>query len=211
MTATVTETAQSLEDTIVRLSRLPERKFRQIVDRDLRRREFEDELDTQDALESAALRSSALVDRWLTALLAASKSVEGQLAAKDCDYEADKAQATRTVLRLEALAKKRPLTEKEEAELAGTRDRLLASRQRHFKSRSGTLRFKSGLDEWIIEARGVRDSFRDRLYDTVVVEERNRYAEQLRALKEAIRAHRDSFPPEDDPSEADEKLWQLVS
>src|SRR4051794_39656358 len=110
--------AQTLESTIARLSALPERQFRQVVDRDLRRREDEG----VDEFESAALRSPTLVDRWLTALLAASKSVEGQLAAKDCDFEADKAQFGRTILRFEQLGKKRPLTDKEQAELNDVRD-----------------------------------------------------------------------------------------
>lgn len=212
MTATPT-----LESMILSLSALPEVDFRRVVDRDLRARENREgnreegqRTDQTSALESAALRSPALVDRWLTALLAASKSVEGQLSARKMDYDATKAGLKRKIVNLEYKERTEGLTPEEDEELRDTRDRLLAALERYSKSRSGTLRFKSGLDEWIIEARSLRDGLRDRLYDTVVVEERNRFAQRIRVLEEGIRAHRDSYPDDDDPSDFDEDLWALV-
>lgn len=213
MTATVTDPdARTLEEVIARLSRLPETQFRQVVDRDLRRREDEERgVRTElNELESAALRSPALVDRWLTALLVASKSVEGQLSARKSDYEATKARLLRTIRRLEDKGTAGPLSTADEQKLREARDQLSQAKERYAKTRSGTLRFKAGLDEWVIEARGMRDGLRDRLFDTVVTEERNRLAERNRVLECAIRAHRDAFPSEDDPSEADEELWSLV-
>lgn len=212
---TVMADAPTLEATIDRMARLPEREFRQIVDRDLRRRENEaDEVDADAVmlreLESQALRSPALVDRWLTALLAASKSVEGQLSARKMDYDATKSRLLRTIERLEFQQSHGGLNQQEEERLREARDKMREAKERYSKSRSGTLRFKSGLDEWVIEARNLRDSTRDRLYDTVVVHERNRFAARAQLLEEAIQRHRDAFPEEDDPTDADEELWSLV-
>jgi hypothetical protein len=211
MTVATAPDAPTLESTIKRMAALPERQFRAIVDRDLRRREAEADGDTPlDEIESRALRSAALVDRWLTALLAASKSVEGQLSARKMDYDATKAQLRRQIERLEHKETHGGLTDQEDAELREARDKMLAAKERYSRSRSGTLRFKSGLDEWIVEARGIRDGFRDRLYDTVVVEERNRLAQRVRVLEDGIRVHRDTFPDDDEPTDADEELWALI-
>jgi hypothetical protein len=208
---TVTETADTaLERTTARLLAMNKDKFQAVVDRDLRRRQNPD--DRRAELESRALRTPAVVDRWLAALTGASKSVEGQLAARALDYDAERAELQLLIAQFEdRVAEGGKLSDDDERELRAARRRLFEIRAEYSRSRAGTMRFKSGLDEWIVEATSIRNSLRDRLYDTVVTEERNRLAERVRALEEAIRSHRDAFPEEDEPTDADEDLWNLVS
>lgn len=189
-----------VDDMIQRLQAMDDRTFRNEVDEDLRRpgpsqrRSYE--------TRRAALRSPELVDRWNTTLQQITKSVEGQLASKQEDYE-----AARAALRREAnkLTPGSP-------EWLKNKDEQEALKVEYATERAGKLRFKTGLDEWVVEARALRDAHRATMYDSIVAEERNHYAEELRRLKEAIETHRSQILHDEDyePSSADERLWSCL-
>lgn len=169
---------------IEKIAALPDDDFRVLVDRDLRRENTEE--------EAEALRSPQLVHRWYTVLVAMTKSVDGQLSAKRQDYEAQKARLRGEFVRAEdALAAARARHDK--AQIRGAEEQIRQLRrewaqmsERYSRARAATLRFKSGLDETLVEARLFRDQARDALYTTVVAEERNRLAARVRELEAAL-------------------------
>lgn len=173
---------------VKQIAALSEEDFRSLVDRDLRREDTED--------EAAALRSPELVHRWFTVLVAMSKSVDGQLAAKRQDFEAQKARLKGEFVHAEGLlAEARHGREPEAIYAAENKIRRLRQEwaqmtERYARSRAATLRFRSGLEETIVEARLFRDQIRDVLYDSVVTEERDRLAARVREL-EAVLAQKE--------------------
>ena len=181
---------------------LNDEDFRDLVDRDLRRENTDQ--------EAAALRSPALVDRWYNVLVGMTKSVDGQLAAKKQDYDAQKARYRQQFLDADAaLAAARgddTQVIQVEQKIRGLQQELASMSERFSRSRAATLRFKSGLEETMVEARAIRNTLRDRLFETVVVEERNRLASKLQSLESAILAHK--LEHLEDASDADHKLWQ---
>lgn len=189
MAADVTDVARSL-------MALDYDAFKNEVNADLRPN---DETPNQRA-RHAALRSPMLVDRWFTVLTQMAKSVDGQLAAKTEDYEADKAGIRAKILK-----------EKDPRRVNALRAQLEETKAKYARARAGTLRFKCGLDEALIEARALRDSTRDRLYDTVVADERNRYAARILVLTNAIDEHRHACDIADiTPEDHDERLWAII-
>lgn len=182
-----------LADTFASMSR---DEFRQLVDREMRGR-------ATDA-EAAALRDPRVVNRWYTVLLAMKKSIEGQLAAKRQEFEAQRAQLRQAFAQTEqALADAKLLgdestKEKAEQRLRKLREEHGALVERNAKGRTGMLRFQSGLEETLVDARRIR---------TEMLGDREQLAERVRLLEAAIMAHR---MVEDDPSPADEKLWTLL-
>jgi hypothetical protein len=78
--------------------------------------------------------------------------------------------------------------------------------------KAGALRFKTGLEERLGEARRVLRDLDDPLVNVAdrVVEERNRALVRVALLEDAVRRHRDGFPSDDDPSDADVELWKTV-
>jgi hypothetical protein len=164
---------------------MDEDDFRDLVDRDLRRK--------NTAEEAEALRSPALVDRWYTVLVAMGKSVEGQLSAKRQDLDAQKAKLKQQFFELDAqLEEARRRHDKQWVRDTEEKSRKLRSEwasatERFAKERAATLRFKSGLDETLIEAKLYRDKIRDRLYEHVIAEERNRLATRVRHLESALK------------------------
>ena len=166
------------------IAALNEEDFRELVDRDLRRENTEE--------EALALRSPALVDRWHTVLVSMSKSVDGQLSAKRQDFEAHKARLKSQLLRAdEELGLARADHDRDriadvEKRARKLREEWAAAQERYSRSRAATLRFKSGLEETLVEARLHRDKTRDRLYDTVVSQERNRLATRVRRYESAL-------------------------
>jgi chromosome segregation ATPase len=167
-----------------KIAALSDDDFRSLVDRDLRRE------DTQE--EAQALRSPDLVHRWYTILVAMSKSVDGQLAAKRYDYEAQKAQLRGQFVSAESALAEAKL-HRDTPRVHGAQDRIRELRQdwalmteRYARSRAATLRFKSGLEETLVEARLFRDQIRDVLYESVVTEERNQLARRVRELEDEL-------------------------
>ena len=166
--------------------------FRDFVDRDIR-------MQTSES-EAEALRSPAYAERWLTTLNVMQRSIEGQLAAKQEEFLAERARLRRLLRR-----------EVDENDRSRLQDQLDALQETHSRDRAKKLRFKTGLDEALVEARAVVDALRGSQYDSIVSTERNYYAEQRRRLEEAIRLHQAQTTEEDiEPSEYDEQLWAVI-
>jgi hypothetical protein len=167
--------------------------FKDFVDRDIRGH-------TTQA-EAEALRSPALAERWLTTLTMMQRSIEGQLAAKQEEFQAERARLRR---------ERRRLTDPDQIDR--TDDVLDRLQENHSRDRAKKLRFKTGLDEALVEARAVVDALRGHKYDSLVADERNYYAEQRRLLEEAIRLHQAQMLAEGiEPGEHDEKLWEALT
>jgi hypothetical protein len=169
---------------------LPEPEFRRLIDQDTRGK--------APTRVSAELRQPECVPRWYQTLIGMQKSVEGQLAAKAAESRAAQADYR--------------------AQLEHTSDRSirverLKRESRDESWRAGALRFKSGLEERIIEARQILREMEDPLVAVSdrIVEDRNRALTRVAALEAAIRRHHAEFPPDDEPSEADIELWQTVT
>ena len=167
--------------------------FKDFVDRDIRGH-------TTQA-EAEALRSPALAERWFTTLMMMQRSIEGQLAAKQEEFQAERARLRR-LLRSEQVSHVRTQIE----------DQLDRLQEDHSRDRAKKLRFKTGLDEALVEARAVVDALRGHQYDSLVAEERNYYAEQRRLLEEAIRLHQaQTLADGIEPGDHDEKLWEALT
>lgn len=166
---------------IASLRSLSQDDFRRVVDDDIRGRS------SGDVRE--ALRSSGLVDRWVETLESALVSVEGQLAANDADWGAKEA----------------------EFESSGDHVALLAEKAKNDRWRAGALRFRTGVQQTLIEARRLaaaqekESSEVDRL-----TRERDRAMARAFMLEDAIRSHKQNFPTEDEPSDNDLDLWKKV-
>lgn len=198
------------------LRALDDVRFRQEVDADLRQIRASDlrkmpeseqrSERTRYDLRRQALRTPELIDRWWMTLQMIAKSVEGQLASMQEDHEAEKATLRAEMAKCPTWAGTIPCCA-EHAEAWETAKAEFA------RNRSGRLRFKTGLDEWLIEARALRDGLRGSMYDSIVAEERNHYAGVAKALKEAITQHRAEILDDDDPepTEADKKLWACLT
>jgi hypothetical protein len=197
----------TITETLVdELLSMPEDQFRVEVDRDLRREEYDTDGPDRYQARRAALRcrDPQLTERWYTLLLRMACSVDGQLAAMHEDNEAKKASLRSQI-----------------ADAAHNRDdrrsRTLARQWEKQKegfstSRAKLLRFKTGLDEWVIEARMLYDSTRNSMYEQIVAEERNHWAAETSRLRSAIREHQQAILDDDgvDASPADEKLWEAL-
>lgn len=169
------------------LSELSADDFSQIVDSELRAKVPPE--------VAAALRAPANLDRWVAALEEILISVEGQLTVRADDY----------------LARRALLEIRIEDGDAAARPELHLLRSEYFKRRSGTIRFKSGLEERLHEARFLRERALRTPLHRQMTEERNQYALQARRLSEAIAAHRRALEDDDiEPSEADERLWAAL-
>lgn len=182
------------DTTVKQLLAMPEATFRRVIDSDLRGQ--------AEAPVSAALRSDKLVERWYATLSAMSKSVEGQLAARRADADAFFLQTQ------DALSKA------ENSTLANELQRQLTQRQmKDAEWRASTIRFKTGLEETMMEARRLRENLRGGMYDSVVTEERNRALDRVKELEDAIRSHRDHECSDEceDRCWGDDLLWKLVN
>lgn len=200
MTSVGEVTDLELSDAIAELAGWDDETFREEVNADLRFSQAEDD-PVRYRLRRAALRSPDLIDRWYTCLLMIAKSVEGQLAALQEDHEAEKADLRRQMLEAEQTG-----NDKVMFQVQRKREQAKA---RFSRARAGKVRFKTGLEEWVIEARGLRDRLRPSMYDSIVADERNHYAAEALRLRNAIRDHQTTLLSDDtlDPSPADEKLW----
>lgn len=187
-------------------------RFEAYVDQDLRRKKGSDHLTPHDVLLCDALRDPKVVDRWHACLRRISRSIEGQLAQKDVEFQARKARLERASA--EAAQRYRRTDVPDQHRVQDELDRLdleiLSDREAHFDQRSKMLRFKTGLDETISKARGLVDAQRGSQYESLVAEERNHYATRVRELETAIRDHKAHFPADEEPSKSDRNLWSQV-
>lgn len=115
------------------LAALPDERFWLVVDADVKR--SQPRAQPVPAWVAAALRTT-LQERWYTTLRRMLASVDGQLEAKDSDYEAEKAKLA----------------------LRGDERKIEELNVRHFETRSRSLRFRSGLRDSLVEAEGLRNS-----------------------------------------------------
>lgn len=127
-------------DAVDRLLDMNAGQFASVVDKELRGKATPD--------ESTALRSPQVAERWHGTLLAMMKSVDGQLGARRADFMSNRARFTKQLLAAE-------YEERFQLERSWAEQREMFNR-----SRASTLRFKSGLEETIIEARALVDEIK---------------------------------------------------
>lgn len=192
------------------LVELDDEKFRKLVDQDVRRRDGEGDLEL-----AQALRSPALVRRYYTMLVRTLKSVEGQLAARETDYEARRARLKAKLSIAQSQLKSATTDEdrnKAQSKVVNLTAEIETEKSKHLLDRGKTLRYKTGLDMALVEIRSILDGLHDDMYDTIVARERNHYAERCRQLEDAIRQHQTEVlaDDEDEPFEADMKLWSSL-
>lgn len=125
------------------------------------------------------LRGPQVIERLHSTMMSMLKSVEGQLAARSVDYDRVR------------------LRNPQPHDFAQQRDKYM-------KWRAGSLRFKVGLEQALIEIRYLRDPQLNNAALLWAIEQAQATNNRLLA---AIRQHRDSFDPKDDPSDNDEALW----
>jgi hypothetical protein len=172
-----------------RIIDLPQEEFRRLVDDDTRGK--------APASLSAQLRAPDCAPRWYRTLRAMQQSVEGQLASKNSESDA---------VMLEYKAK---------LELLGDDDvqraLIIAEMQRRKARdktwRAGALRFKSGLEDKLLEARQLMP---DDMISERIADERNRALGLVVNLKHAIQRHHDDFPKDEEPSDSDLELWRVL-
>jgi hypothetical protein len=134
---------------------------------------------------ASGLRSPECVERWLMELQRIHTSVIGQLTVRANEYQGRRAQA-------------------------GDSD-VSDLRAEYFLKRASTLRFKSGLESTIAEALFLRDAFRAKPHEAILIDERNTFAKRAARMAEAIAAHRRALEDDDiEPGSADEALWSVL-
>lgn len=176
-------------DTQSLIAAMDDATFRRLLDGVIRKHleELENALGTplpqEDVVE--ALHSPDLIDRSYQVLVLMKRSVEGQLSARKADFARDSAQT--------------PMTQEKFQKLT----------TQYQTWRGGAIRFKGGLEEFLSFTKAARDGLMD--HDVVALKkDRDRYLVGFAALKGAVGEHRNSFPTDDEPSYADEVLWNLA-
>lgn len=132
----------------------------------------------------AQLKTPEVANRCYMALVTMKKNVEGQLAAKRADYNRQRVQF-----------RKNP-------------NKLREAEERWLTWRGGALRFKTGVEELMVEIRGKRSPS-----DWALRAERNEVVIAYENLRQAIAAHRDHVcTAECDEKEcvADVTLWSVL-
>jgi hypothetical protein len=126
------------------------------------------------------LREPQNVERWYWDLIAVKKNIESQLGSRKAYLLASK----------------------------GLSDEQLKEKKQDFYLwKAKILRFKSGTEERIIEARQLRRT--SWLREDVILEERNAALETVSILRSAIYAHQQANRNMD-PTSADQKLWNML-
>lgn len=179
------------------LGTLDDDQFRKVVDSDLRRKQRS----TQDRITEAvaqALRSEHL-DRWHQELSRILASAESQLDGRRHDYERSMAELRR-----------RELTEPDPQVKMEMEDITI----RHHDAQARTTRFVCSVREALVEADELRDSRNRSSESSMVVRERNHYAERAARLESGIRSHRQAILADVTDSEdidpIDTQLWSLL-
>lgn len=211
--------------TVDALLKLTEDQFRAVLDDDLR--------GVAHAVTHRNLRDVAVIDRTWSTCLRIHRSIEGQFAAKNAEADKVRTDFARQVRELEdeiytlerdydvaigdgeeqARRELKAALSEKGAELRTVRRRAAEAGAAHASWRAGAVRFKTGLEEDLVRLRTLRDSYRDRLYDTVVVAERDRLAARVRSLEQAIRAHHQHVCTDacdEDGCPADAALWAAL-
>jgi hypothetical protein len=145
------------------------------------------------------LRQPSVVDRWYDALVSLQKSVEGTIASKQRDFASMMAGFELKMMDAD--------TPKDR--LRVNRD-MRRAQQRHATWKASAVRFKTGLDQRLVEARRLMHTLPSEPHIAQLTSERNDALGRAYLLERAIKQHRDTFPPQVDPSEADQQLWSYI-
>lgn len=144
-----------------------------------------------DEATAESLKDPQTLDRSYLALVTMKKSVEGQLAAKKADY-------VRNVAKTRQEARLRQIEEQ------------------YRQWRGGALRFKSGVETWLMILRQARQQTMPDLSHSLIREldkqERNKFMTAYDQLRSAVAEHRDHICDSSCDAEcvADVKLWQAI-
>lgn len=164
------------------ITEMTDEEFRRLVDDDVRFDSQPQELRDDPTFQRrcSLLRHPDVVPRWFDALIQSKRSIEGQFGAE----------------------KKRLATLHYEVQATPTndslRERMERERLRYTKWKSGALRFNSGLETRIREARSLLPK-----------QDPQMLMEEIVRLRDAIKQHQQGIDP-DDASKADRELWNLV-
>lgn len=144
------------------LAGVSDRQFRDAVDLDLRRR--------APAGVPEALRSPELRERWLTVLTAMHRKTEGTLAGRRQEWLEYVACYGRDLGAL--INKHRQTRGDERRQIWHQINELKAERQtreaEYRRLKAGSIRFKTGLEEWLVEARALCDTDRCRDLEGII-------------------------------------------
>ncbi len=168
------------------LEDMPDKEFRELVDKELRRDHPQTSLVEKQRLAEIVplLRSPQVIDRWISVLEVMKASSETQLGAK--------------------------LAEIKKFHGSITQDDY-ENKLRGFQSwKAGNLRFLHSVQQRLLEARATRIRLFGQTYPTRLAEERNTLSQTLTSLVRAVERHRETVLSEYDPSEADETLWEAI-
>lgn len=171
--------------TAQQLLALDDVEFSRVVEDDMKR--------ANGVAERSALRSAEVVNRWYSTLLGMLQSVNGQLDAREAEY-----QANRSKIEREGLQKNTTVRD------------LLQLREDYERKRAGSLRFKTGVETALTKAQYYCTTmFPEQEH---VTRERNDLLYRVHELEKAIEEHRHTTLDKDDlePTEADEELWNLL-
>jgi hypothetical protein len=166
---------------------LPDDKFRGVVDEAVRTSALTDEVTLEQRRHvQELLKRPELADRTYLVLVAMKKNVEGQLAAKRTDNQ-------RRRVRLQS----KP-------------DVLAREEDEYRRWRAGALRFKTGVEEFMVELRSKRVG---NATEVALRGERNDLVFAYERLRKGILEHRDHVCSDtcDAGCPADERLWELVN
>lgn len=161
-----------------------------------------------------SLQAPEVAPRWYMVLARTAKSVDGQLAAREADFTSHRAN-----LRAELTEAQLALKEAQESgqtplspyrrAVADAHIAIQDLTKEYGRQRGSTLRFKSGLDTNLIEARHAYEMTLHGMMSSIAAKERDHALQRVRELEEAIRRHRDNLDA-DDGSSIDEELWSVV-
>lgn len=165
---------------------LSDKDFRDLVDRELRKEHPQTTPVERQRLNIATeqLRSSEVINRWVSVLEIMKSSVETQLGAK--------------LSEIKKLHGTIPQSEYE-------------AKLRVYQAwKPGTARFLHSVNQRLLEARAIRLRLFGVVSPTRLTEERNLASQSLLDLIRAVEIHRETVLGEYDPTDADETLWEVL-
>lgn len=180
------------------LEPLNEDEFNEVVNNDVR--------DTATRAQSKALRTPEMSGRWLNALHSLKRSVESQFVSARAERAVKASEFARSktgkISIVTGQGKGDSVTQQmTELEFAAWQE----------KWRSGAVRFLSGVEDCIVEAKDIRNDIRTEEKVTLLLIERDVLFKDLLKLRTGIMTHRETVSEDEDASaEADENLWALV-
>lgn len=176
---------------------LDEKDFYNLVDRDVRGR--------LDQSLARKLRDPMVNERWYQTLLRMKKTVEGQIAAKSTETKGQRAEleanGTITTWRGNDIVNVESFDD--------PKAKALELYTQFMAWKSGSVRFKVGVEERFTEVAWRRKRITANLLLSVAQVERNLLADEVIRLRDAIARHQDVIH-EDDATEQDEELWSAL-